>query len=203
MLWLMNSTSRLRAMKHFAQIYTGQPFTGSDEERELIMIMLTNSQGSVGLEEALCEIMNLKQTVTKHGFDAVDQKTNIQYELKPSMLFTPKAQYNDVTEKKIAELKSCENRLVFETHIDGRMIFLAEISGKFIVQILEEKYLARKNKIALGKCKGTRQSHGITINNIVNRFGKQHVKILRYVPHAKFSKTTKKLLNLSVEINNL
>lgn len=199
----MNIAARENAMKHFAQIYTGKPFTGTAEEHELIMIMLTNAQGSVGLEEALCEIMNLKQTITKHGFDAIDAKTKIQYELKPSMLFVPTARYNDVTEKKIAELKGCENRLVFETHIDGRMIFLAEIDGKFVVELLEEKYLARKNKIATGKTKGTRQSHGITINNLVARFGKQHVKIWRYVPHAKFNKTTKQLLNLTAEINNL
>ena len=71
-------TSRETAMLHFAQIYTGQPFTGTQVERELIMMMLTNSQGSVGLEEALCGILNLKQTVSKHGFDAIDTVTNVR-----------------------------------------------------------------------------------------------------------------------------
>jgi len=203
MLWSMNTTARCIAMKHFAQIYTGQPFTGSNEERELIMIMLTNSQGSVGLEEVLCTLLKLKQAVTKHGFDAVDEKTGVRFELKPSMLLSPIARYNDVTEKKIAELKGCKNELVFETHIDGRMIFLAKIDGQKLAKVLEEKYLNRKAKIETGKTKGTRQSHGIRINELIEQFGANSIDVVYYFPHSKFNKTTKKLLNLTKEVNNL
>jgi hypothetical protein len=199
----MNTTPRSQAMKHFAQIYTGKPYTGSPEERELIMMMLTNSQGSVGLEEVICTLLNLKQVVTKHGFDAIDEKTGAFFELKPSMLFSPVARYNDVTEKKIAELKNCKNELVFETHIDGRMIFLAKIDGQKLVEMLEEKYLKRKAKIETGKTKGTRQSHGVKINEIIHRFGAKSIDVVYYFPHDKFNKTTKKLLNLTKEVNNL
>ena len=192
-------------MLHFAQVYTGQPFTGTQVERELIMMMLTNSQGSVGLEEALCGILNLQQTVSKHGFDAIDTATNVRYELKPSMQHKPTARYNDVTPKKIHEMNQCENIVVFEVHCDGRMIFLAKVDGKNVATLLQEKFIARQKSIETGKNenKGTRQSHGIFLNEIVARFGKKSVDVVYYFPSDNFHKPTKKLLGLNAEINNL
>jgi len=197
--------SRETAMLHFAQIYTGQPFTGTQVERELIMIMLTNSQGSVGLEEALCDVLKLKQTVSKHGFDAIDEKTGVRYELKPSMRSTPKATYNDLTPKKINELNECKNVVVFETHFQGRMIFLAKVNGKHVAILLQEKFIARQKSIKASKNenKGTRHSHAISLNEIVERFGKKSVDVVYYFPSDNFHKPTKKLLGLNAEINNL
>jgi hypothetical protein len=198
-------TSRETAMQHFAQVYTGQPFTGTPIERELIMIMLTNSQGSVGLEEALCDVLKLKQTVSKHGFDAIDEKTQVRYELKPSMQSKPTARYNDLTPKKIDELNECKNVVVFETHFQGRMIFLAKVNGKHVATLLQEKFIARQKSIEAGKSenKGSRQSHGIYLNEIVARFGKKSVEVVYYFPSDNFHKPTKKLLGLNAEVNNL
>jgi hypothetical protein len=196
-------TSRETAMLHFAQIYTGQPFTGTQVERELIMMMLTNSQGSVGLEEALCGILNLQQTVSKHGFDAIDTATNVRYELKPSMQHKPTARYNDLTPKKIDELNECNNIVVFETHCQGQMIFLAKVDGKHVATLLQEKFIARQKSIEANKNKGTRQSHGIYLNEIIERFGKNSVEVVYYFPSDNFHKPTKKLLGLNAEVNNL
>lgn len=198
-------TSRETAMLHFAQIYTGQPFTGTQVERELIMMMLTNSQGSVGLEEALCGILNLKQTVSKHGFDAIDTETNVRYELKPTMQHKPTARYNDVTPKKIHEMNGCNNIVVFETHCQGQMIFLAKVDGKHVATLLQEKFIARQKSIEAdkGKGKGTRQSHGIYLNEIVERFGKNSVDVVYYVPNNKFHSKTKQLLELKHAVNRI
>ena len=198
-------TSRETAMLHFAQIYTGQPFTGTQVERELIMMMLTNSQGSVGLEEALCGILNLKQTVSKHGFDAIDTVTNVRYELKPTMQHKPTARYNDVTPKKIHEMNGCNNIVVFETHCQGQMIFLAKVDGKHVATLLQEKFIARQKSIEAdkGKGKGTRQSHGIYLNEIVERFGKNSVDVVYYVPNNNFHSETKQLLELKHAVNRI
>ena len=198
-------TSRETAMLHFAQIYTGQPFTGTQVERELIMMMLTNSQGSVGLEEALCGILNLKQTVSKHGFDAIDAETNVRYELKPTMQHKPTARYNDVTPKKIHEMNGCNNIVVFETHCQGQMIFLAKVDGKHVATLLQEKFIARQKSIEAdkGKGKGTRQSHGIYLKEIVERFGKNSVDVVYYVPNNNFHSETKQLLELKHAVNRI
>ena len=198
-------TSRETAMLHFAQIYTGQPFTGTQVERELIMMMLTNSQGSVGLEEALCGILNLKQTVSKHGFDAIDTVTNVRYELKPTMQHKPTARYNDVTPKKIHEMNGCNNIVVFETHCQGQMIFLAKVDGKHVATLLQEKFIARQKSIEAdkGKGKGTRQSHGIYLNEIIERFGKNSVDVVYYVPNNNFHSETKQLLELKHAVNRI
>ena len=198
-------TSRETAMLHFAQIYTGQPFTGTQVERELIMMMLTNSQGSVGLEEALCGILNLKQTVSKHGFDAIDAETNVRYELKPTMQHKPTARYNDVTPKKIHEMNGCNNIVVFETHCQGQMIFLAKVDGKHVATLLQEKFIARQKSIEAdkGKGKGTRQSHGIYLNEIIERFGKNSVDVVYYVPNNNFHSETKQLLELKHAVNRI
>ena len=198
-------TSRETAMLHFAQIYTGQPFTGTQVERELIMMMLTNSQGSVGLEEALCGILNLKQTVSKHGFDAIDTVTNVRYELKPTMQHKPTARYNDVTPKKIHEMNGCNNIVVFETHCQGQMIFLAKVDGKHVATLLQEKFIARQKSIEAdkNKGKGTRQSHGIYLNEIVERFGKNSVDVVYYVPNNNFHSETKQLLELKHAVNRI
>ena len=192
-------------MLHFAQIYTGQPFTGTQVERELIMMMLTNSQGSVGLEEALCGILNLKQTVSKHGFDAIDTATNVRYELKPTMQNKPTARYNDVTLKKIHEMNGCNNIVVFETHCQGQMIFLAKVDGKHVATLLQEKFIARQKSIEAdkGKGKGTRQSHGIYLKEIVERFGKNSVDVVYYVPNNNFHSETKQLLELKHAVNRI
>ena len=192
-------------MLHFAQIYTGQPFTGTQVERELIMMMLTNSQGSVGLEEALCGILNLKQTVSKHGFDAIDTVTNVRYELKPTMQHKPTARYNDVTLKKIHEMNGCNNIVVFETHCRGQMIFLAKVDGKHVATLLQEKFIARQKSIEAdkGKGKGTRQSHGIYLNEIIERFGKNSVDVVYYVPNNNFHSETKQLLELKHAVNRI
>jgi len=209
MLSPMNITAadELEATLHFNQVILGKPYTGSVSEYIQIKRMLTDSQGSVGVEDALCLLLKIKKFETKHGFDAIDEKTGIFYELKPSKKLTPTATYNDASDEKIFKIKSCDNRLIFATIIDTRLIFVGEVDGQKLVELLEEKYLKRKAKIKKnikeGKEAGTRQVQKVTPNQLIERFGANCIKVIYYFPHDKFNKNTKKFLNLTKEVNNL
>jgi len=47
--------SELRCEELLAQIYMGKDFDGTDVEKAFCKKMLTNKQGSVGVEEVLCK----------------------------------------------------------------------------------------------------------------------------------------------------
>jgi hypothetical protein len=195
--------SELGAIRCLKEIYLGREFTGTDIERALVMMMMLNKQGSVGVEEILCEILGLTQNNSKHGFDGVDLETGIMYELKPSK--EALATYNDVTPEKINTMtNTVGNTMIFEVHTEGRLKFIAEVSGKLVAEILFDLYTARKENIKKGKSEGSRQTHKVSLHAFIKRFGAGQVNVLFYDPDGDpISKNNKKALGLVGPINKL
>ena len=196
------TSAEKRAVQHLTEVYLDNPFTGSEEEMALIMMMFRNKQGSVGVEEILCNLLGLTQNNEKHGFDGIDSTTGIMYELKPSQSAT--ATYNDVTEGKLRTMKNDkDNKVIFEVHIEGKLLFIAKVAGKLMAEILEERYNNKKRKIQSGDDIGSRQTHNISLLGFIKRFGVGEVEVLFYKKNALMQKKLLHLLNLTENVNKL
>ena len=202
----MNQPDYPKAIQFLTELLMEQPFTGDKDHRELCMMMLNSQQGSTGLEEALCEILDIKKIADKHGFDAVDEN-GIHYELKPTKDIKKLAvTYNDITDKKLDSMRSCENVFVFVTAEDGKLTFLMMVDGKLIVKLLEESYykveIVNKKRIENGEAP-RRASLSVSMTNIVNTFTRDSINVLFFKANSGVARKIGKYLGLTTDINKL
>lgn len=202
-----STEAQTEAIRLLTEVYSDKPFTGTGTEMALIMMMMLNKQGSVGVEEILCRLLGLIQNREKHGFDGQHPETKVLYELKPGQAAS--ATYNDVTPEKIRLMtESPNNKVIFEVHLQGKVLFIAQVSGKNVAKMLLDRYLRKKKKILLGEADGTRQTHTISLTAYVKEFGTSDVEVLFYNPHIGTSKlgvssVLVKTLGLTVPVNKL
>ena len=202
----MEQPNCTKAVQFLTELLMDHPFSGDKDHRELCMMMLNGQQGSTGLEEALCEILNITKIADKHGFDAVDEN-GIHYELKPTKdVKKLSVTYNDITDKKLDSMRSCENVFVLATVEDGKLTFLMMVDGKLIVTLLQESYykveIVNKKRIECGEAP-RRASLSVSMNNIVNTFTRDSINVVYFKANSGVAKKIGKYLGLTADINKL
>jgi hypothetical protein len=198
-----------RCEELLAEIYMDKPFTGTDVERAFCKMMLTNKQGSVGIESVLCNELGLYENKHKHGFDGKHRLTGAFVELKPNTDLSSSGTYNDVTPKKINELMNTpDNIVMFASHVprEGKLALVVMLPGKNIAAMLDEKMKAREKKILgrmnEGKKTGTRQTHSISLRAYIKKYGSTALEVIYYKSKIDgVSDKMKKALNLTSDIN--
>jgi hypothetical protein len=206
---IIKTEAEKRCEELLAEIYMDKPFTGTDVERAFCKMMLTNKQGSVGIESVLCNELGLYQNKHKHGFDGKHRLTGAFVELKPNTDLSSSGTYNDVTPKKINELMDTPyNVVIFAAHVpsEGRLALAVMLYGKNIAAMLDEKMKAREKKILErmneGKKTGTRQTHSISLQAYIEKYGTSATEVIYYKSTIDgISNKLKKALNLTSDIN--
>jgi hypothetical protein len=206
---VIKTEAEKRCEELLAQIYMDKRFNGTDVERAFCKMMLTNKQGSVGIESVLCNELGLYQNKHKHGFDGKHSLTGVFFELKPNADLSSSATYNDVTPKKINELMDTPNNIVtFASHTpnEGRLALAVMVSGKNVATMLDEKMKAREKKILErmneGKKTGTRQTHSVSLWAYIEKYGSAALEVIYYKSTIEgVSNKLKKALNLTSDIN--
>lgn len=192
--------------KLLSQFYMGEEFTGDEKDRAFCMMMVTNKQGSVGIEEVLCQKLGLDKNTHKNGFDGRHKNTKELYELKPKAdLDTPRAMFNDLTIEKIHQMETTpNNKVVIASHTkDGKLVFVVILSGKNVAQLLKIKYHKRIEKIMSGGKTGTRQTPSVSVLEYFNQFKFSDLNVVYYKKQKGFQQTLVNKLGLNSEINEL
>lgn len=194
------------ACKLLGQLYMGEEFTGDEVNRALCMMMLKNKQGSVGIEEVLCEKLGLDQNTHKNGFDGKHKNTNELYELKPkSDIDGPRAMFNDITPAKIEQMETTPNFkvVVGSSNKDGKLVFMVVLSGKNVAQLLKIKYYKRRESIGSGDTIGTRHTPSVSVLEYFNHFKFSGLKVVYYKKQKGFQQKLIDNLGLTYEINEI
>lgn len=194
------------ACKLLGQLYMGEEFTGDEVNRALCMLMLKNKQGSVGIEEVLCEKLGLDQNTHKNGFDGKHKNTNELYELKPkSDIDRPRAMFNDISPAKIEQMETTPNLkvVVASSNKDGELVFMVVLSGKNVAQLLKLKYYKRKESIGSGDTIGTRHTPSVSVLEYFNHFKFSGLKVVYYKKQKGFQQSLIDNLGLTSDINEI
>ena len=194
------------ACKLLGQLYTGEEFTGDELDRAFCMMMLKNKQGSVGIEEVLCQKLGLDQNTHKNGFDGKHKNTNELYELKPkSDIDGPRAMFNDITPAKIEQMETTPNFkvVVGSSNKDGKLVFMVVLSGKNVAQLLKLKYYKRKESIGSGDTIGTRHTPSVSVLEYFNHFKFSGLKVVYYKKQKGFQQSLIDNLGLTSDINEI
>lgn len=193
------------ACKLLGQLYTGEEFTGDELDRAFCMMMLKNKQGSVGIEEVLCQKLGLDQNTHKNGFDGKHKNTNELYELKPNSARRPRAMFNDITPAKIEQMETTPNLkvVVASSNKDGELVFMVVLSGKNVAQLLKLKYYKRRESIGSNDTIGTRHTPSVSVFEYFNHFKFSGLKVVYYKKQKGFQQKLIDNLGLTCEINEL
>ena len=193
------------ACKLLGQLYTGEEFTGDELDRAFCMMMLKNKQGSVGIEEVLCQKLGLDQNTHKNGFDGKHKNTNELYELKPNSARRPRAMFNDISPAKIEQMETTPNLkvVVASSNKDGKLVFMVVLSGKNVAQLLKLKYYKRKESIGSGDTIGTRHTPSVSVLEYFNHFKFSGLKVVYYKKQKGFQQSLIDNLGLTSDINEI